>query len=149
MPRWSRLAAVGAAAAAYPFFEPYRYRLERKVVPVSRPLGELTVLHVSDTHLHARDERLIGFLPQTLPEQSRTSIVHGDYRIDNAVFDGDGTLTAVLDWELATLGERQRVHGAIVGTSAIVSPRRGSSADGRRPARLRRWPRTSASGCCS
>ena len=50
-------------------------------------------------------ERLIAFLPETLPEQSRTSIVHGDYRIDNVVFDGDGTLTAVLDWELATLGD--------------------------------------------
>ena len=50
-------------------------------------------------------ERLISFLPETLPEQSRTAIVHGDYRIDNVVFDGDGTLTAVLDWELATLGD--------------------------------------------
>jgi len=50
-------------------------------------------------------ERLIAFLPETLPEQSRTSIVHGDYRIDNVMFDGDGTLTAVLDWELATLGD--------------------------------------------
>jgi len=50
-------------------------------------------------------ERLISFLPETIPEQSRTSIVHGDYRIDNVVFDGDGTLTAVLDWELATLGD--------------------------------------------
>ncbi len=50
-------------------------------------------------------ERLIAFLPDTLPEQSRTSIVHGDYRIDNVMFDGDGTLTAVLDWELATLGD--------------------------------------------
>ena len=50
-------------------------------------------------------ERLISFLPETIPEQARTSIVHGDYRIDNVVFDGDGTLTAVLDWELATLGD--------------------------------------------
>jgi aminoglycoside phosphotransferase (APT) family kinase protein len=50
-------------------------------------------------------ERLIAFLPGTLPEQSRVSVVHGDYRIDNVVFDGDGTLTAVLDWELATLGD--------------------------------------------
>jgi aminoglycoside phosphotransferase (APT) family kinase protein len=50
-------------------------------------------------------ERLIVFLPESLPEQSRTSLVHGDYRIDNVVFDGDGTLTAVLDWELATLGD--------------------------------------------
>jgi aminoglycoside phosphotransferase (APT) family kinase protein len=50
-------------------------------------------------------ERLVAFLPETIPEQSRTSIVHGDYRIDNVLFDGDGTLTAVLDWELATLGD--------------------------------------------
>jgi aminoglycoside phosphotransferase (APT) family kinase protein len=50
-------------------------------------------------------ERLIAFLPETLPQQSRTSIVHGDYRVDNVIFDGAGTLTAVLDWELATLGD--------------------------------------------
>ena len=49
-------------------------------------------------------ERLIAYLPSSLPEQSRTSIVHGDYRIDNVLFD-DGKLTAVLDWELATLGD--------------------------------------------
>ena len=49
-------------------------------------------------------ERLIAFLPQSLPEQSRVAIVHGDYRIDNALFD-DGRLTAVLDWELSTLGD--------------------------------------------
>jgi aminoglycoside phosphotransferase (APT) family kinase protein len=49
-------------------------------------------------------ERLIAYLPASLPEQSRTSIVHGDYRIDNVLFD-DGKLTAVLDWELATLGD--------------------------------------------
>lgn len=50
-------------------------------------------------------ERLIDFLPQSLPEQSRVSIVHGDYRIDNVLFEADGRLTAVLDWELATLGD--------------------------------------------
>ena len=50
-------------------------------------------------------ERLIDFLPRSLPEQARVSIVHGDYRIDNVVYDEDGTLSAVLDWELATLGD--------------------------------------------
>ena len=59
----------------------------------------------SETDYIPEMERLIAFLPETLPEQSRTSVVHGDYRIDNVVFDGDGTLTAVLDWELATLGD--------------------------------------------
>ena len=50
-------------------------------------------------------EQLIAWLPATLPAQSRTSVVHGDYRIDNAAFADDGRLTAVLDWELATLGD--------------------------------------------
>lgn len=50
-------------------------------------------------------EGLIDFLPRSLPEQSRVSIVHGDYRIDNVLFADDGRLSAVLDWELATLGD--------------------------------------------
>ncbi|HEX3422492.1 MAG TPA: phosphotransferase family protein [Sphingomicrobium sp.] len=59
----------------------------------------------SETDYIPEMERLIAFLPETLPEQTRSSIVHGDYRIDNVLFDGDGSLTAVLDWELATLGD--------------------------------------------
>jgi aminoglycoside phosphotransferase (APT) family kinase protein len=50
-------------------------------------------------------ERLIDFLPKSMPEQSRVSIVHGDYRIDNVLYRADATLAAVLDWELATLGD--------------------------------------------
>ena len=49
-------------------------------------------------------ERLIDYLPASLPAQSRIAVVHGDYRIDNVLFD-EGKLTAVLDWELATLGD--------------------------------------------
>jgi aminoglycoside phosphotransferase (APT) family kinase protein len=59
----------------------------------------------SETDYIPEMERLIAFLPETIPEQARMSVVHGDYRIDNVMFDGDGTLTAVLDWELATLGD--------------------------------------------
>jgi aminoglycoside phosphotransferase (APT) family kinase protein len=59
----------------------------------------------SETDYLPEMERLIRFLPETIPQQSRTSIVHGDYRIDNVLFDGDGSLSAVLDWELATLGD--------------------------------------------
>ena len=51
-------------------------------------------------------ERLIEWLPRTLPEQTRTSIVHGDYRIDNMIFAADEPrVLAVLDWELSTLGD--------------------------------------------
>ncbi|HVV30491.1 MAG TPA: phosphotransferase family protein [Mycobacteriales bacterium] len=39
------------------------------------------------------------------PAQRYTGIVHGDYRIGNVMFDSAGTLAAVLDWELWTLGD--------------------------------------------
>ena len=86
------------AAELEDFGKPGNY-FERQVARWTRQYRD------SQTDYLPEMERLIGFLPQTLPEQSRTSIVHGDYRIDNAVFDGDGTLSAVLDWELATLGD--------------------------------------------
>jgi aminoglycoside phosphotransferase (APT) family kinase protein len=52
-------------------------------------------------------ERLIEFLPRTVPPQERTSIVHGDYRVDNLRFapGTDARVAAVLDWELSTLGD--------------------------------------------
>jgi aminoglycoside phosphotransferase (APT) family kinase protein len=51
-------------------------------------------------------EQLIEYLPATVPEQTRTSIVHGDYRIDNMIFASDAPrVMAVLDWELSTLGD--------------------------------------------
>jgi aminoglycoside phosphotransferase (APT) family kinase protein len=60
----------------------------------------------SETETMPDMERLIGWLPRTLPEQARTSIVHGDYRIDNMIFAPDrARILAVLDWELSTLGD--------------------------------------------
>ncbi|MFN3511720.1 MAG: phosphotransferase family protein [Phenylobacterium sp.] len=51
-------------------------------------------------------ERLIEWLPQSLPPQERTSVVHGDYRLDNMVIHPtEARVIAVLDWELSTLGE--------------------------------------------
>ena len=51
-------------------------------------------------------EKLIAWLPGSLPEQSHRAIIHGDYRIDNVIFARDGAeVRAVLDWELATIGD--------------------------------------------
>lgn len=61
---------------------------------------------LSETETMPEMERLIAFLPATLPEQTRTSVVHGDYRIDNMIFAADQPrVAAVLDWELSTLGD--------------------------------------------
>jgi len=51
-------------------------------------------------------ERLIEWLPKTVPEQTRTSVIHGDYRLDNMIFAPDRPeVLAVLDWELSTIGD--------------------------------------------
>ena len=50
-------------------------------------------------------DRLIEWLPRHLPAGDETAIVHGDFRIDNVIFDPtEPRVLAVLDWELSTLG---------------------------------------------
>jgi aminoglycoside phosphotransferase (APT) family kinase protein len=48
--------------------------------------------------LHAR-------LAADVPPESATGIVHGDYRLDNVLTDEHDRLAAVIDWEMATLGD--------------------------------------------
>ncbi len=51
-------------------------------------------------------DRLIDWLPRTVPQQERVSVVHGDYRLDNMIFHPvEPRVIAVLDWELSTLGD--------------------------------------------
>ena len=54
-------------------------------------------------------DRLIEWLPAHIPASARddaqVSVVHGDYRLDNLVFDAtEPRIIAVLDWELSTIG---------------------------------------------
>ena len=54
-------------------------------------------------------DRLMQWLPAHMPasakDESRISIVHGDYRLDNLMFHPtEPRVIAVLDWELSTLG---------------------------------------------
>lgn len=44
-------------------------------------------------------------LAAALPTDSDATIVHGDYRLDNAILSSEGHLAAVLDWEMSTLGD--------------------------------------------
>ncbi|MEZ5650614.1 MAG: phosphotransferase [Burkholderiaceae bacterium] len=49
--------------------------------------------------------QLIAWLPEHIPDSEGSSIVHGDYRLDNMVFHPtEPRVLAVLDWELATIG---------------------------------------------
>ena len=60
----------------------------------SRPLPELDALG--------------SLLSAAVPKSARTGIVHGDYRLDNVLVVGEGDrpyISAILDWEMATLGD--------------------------------------------
>lgn len=52
-----------------------------------------------------RAEELRSRLASNVPAQSRPGIVHGDYRLDNVLVDSADRLTAVIDWEMATIGD--------------------------------------------
>lgn len=50
-------------------------------------------------------EQLIAWLPKRVPAGQETTLVHGDFRLDNLIFDRhEPRVRAVVDWELSTLG---------------------------------------------
>jgi aminoglycoside phosphotransferase (APT) family kinase protein len=60
----------------------------------------------SATENIAEMEQLMDWLPEACPAQARSAIVHGDYRLDNCIIAARAPeIAAVLDWELATLGD--------------------------------------------
>ncbi len=59
----------------------------------------------SETEKVPAMDNLMDWLPQHIPAGDETSIVHGDYRLDNVIFHpSEPRILAVLDWELSTLG---------------------------------------------
>jgi len=52
-------------------------------------------------------DNLVRRLTAALPAEGQTTLVHGDYRLDNALvtLDPEPRITAVVDWEMATLGD--------------------------------------------
>lgn len=72
----------------------------------SRQIGRWSKQYLaSETEPIPAMNELIAWLPEHIPQGDETSIVHGDYRLDNMVFAKDeARVLAVLDWELATIG---------------------------------------------
>ncbi|MBK6630524.1 MAG: phosphotransferase [Betaproteobacteria bacterium] len=59
----------------------------------------------SETEKIEAMDNLMAWLPANIPAGDETSIVHGDYRLDNVIFHPtESRILAVLDWELSTLG---------------------------------------------
>lgn len=72
-----------------------------------RQLGRWTKQYrASETDKIPAMDRLIDMLNERMPEDDgQRTLVHGDYRIDNMIFDAQSTdCRAILDWELSTIG---------------------------------------------
>jgi len=60
----------------------------------------------SETQRIEAMDNLIGWLPKNIPPEAGTTVVHGDFRLDNTIFHPtEPRILAVLDWELSTLGD--------------------------------------------
>ncbi|MES0873960.1 phosphotransferase [Sinimarinibacterium thermocellulolyticum] len=72
----------------------------------ARQIGRWTKQYrASETERIDAMDRLIAWLPEHIPPGDETTIVHGDYRLDNVIFHpSEPRILAVLDWELSTLG---------------------------------------------
>jgi len=67
-------------------------------------------------------EELTGRLGSTVPTGTRASIVHGDFRLDNVMVDPEvRRILAVLDWEMATLGDPLADVGLLVVYSELAA----------------------------
>ena len=87
-----------AAAGLVGFGRPGQY-LKRQIERWTRQY------RASETERIDAMERLIEWLPAHVPAADETSLVHGDFRIDNLIFHpNEPRVLAVLDWELSTLG---------------------------------------------
>jgi len=78
---------------------------------------------------------LLDRLGSSIPEQSASGIVHGDYRLTNVIYSQDvDAVAAVVDWEMATLGDPLTDVGLLVvyqqlaTSGAFVMPRLGPEA---------------------
>lgn len=87
-----------AAVGLSDYGKPGRY-VERQVARWTQQY------RASETEKIDAVECLIEWLPKHIPADEQTSIVHGDFRLDNTIFHPtEPRLLAVLDWELSTLG---------------------------------------------
>jgi aminoglycoside phosphotransferase (APT) family kinase protein len=85
---------------------------------LERQLRRFTGLweHNATREIAALDE-VTRWLAEHLPESGPATIVHGDYRLGNVMFTGD-RLSAIFDWELATIGDPLADIGYLLATYA-------------------------------
>ena len=62
-------------------------------------------------------DRIALWLIENIPKESNASVIHNDYKYDNLVLDPDDftRIVAVLDWEMATIGDPLMDLGTMLG----------------------------------
>ncbi|OBJ40562.1 acyl-CoA dehydrogenase [Mycolicibacterium mucogenicum] len=82
---------------------------------------------------HTRDlpvmEQLYQALSGRVPADSAPGIVHGDYRLDNVLFDSGDRPAAVIDWELATIGDSLTDLALMVAYGRLAASGNGEVSD--------------------
>ena len=86
----------------------------------------------SETTRHPAVDTLIAWLLEHVPpDDGAAALVHGDWRLDNLLFDASlGRIRAVLDWELSTLGHPLADLGAQIMQWAMPVGPDGRGLDG-------------------
>lgn len=64
-------------------------------------------------------DELQAALTEGLPDSAAPAVVHGDYRLDNVLVDAGDRISAVLDWEMSTLGDPLTDLGLLVMYSEL------------------------------
>jgi aminoglycoside phosphotransferase (APT) family kinase protein len=96
----SRLHAIDYRAVGLEDFGKPGAYIERQVGRWSKQY------QASETQKIEAMDNLIAWLPKNIPPETGTTVVHGDYRLDNTIFHPtEPKILAVLDWELSTLGD--------------------------------------------
>jgi aminoglycoside phosphotransferase (APT) family kinase protein len=67
--------------------------------------GQFDKSQIEGTERVTEVDAIFERLSADIPEQQGATIVHGDYRLDNTMLADDGSIAAVLDWEICTLGD--------------------------------------------
>jgi aminoglycoside phosphotransferase (APT) family kinase protein len=100
------LAAVDHEAVGLSDFGRLEGFLERQVGRWASELEGYSRFMLWTGHQELGDVERIGtWLTAHCPSDMRPGIIHGDYHIGNVIYADDGALAAIVDWEMATLGD--------------------------------------------
>lgn len=96
-------------------------------------------LEATDVRDHRAMVQIYDVLEAHVPAQREVRLVHGDFRLGNVIVDRPGAVQALLDWELATLGDPMADVGYLLAT--WDEPTDGDRYDAASPTRVPGFPR--------